>query len=76
MAQRISLGHLGKPCAQMQEPRSIPHLGKINDFTFHLARLSNPNKSDRIAHASHLELYKSNVDMTPINFPAIAWNTK
>ena len=49
---------------------------KINNFTFHLARLSNPSKSDRIAHASHLELYKSNVDMTPINFPAIAWNTK
>ena len=31
-----------------------------------------PTKSDLIAHASHLELYKCNVDMTPINFPSIA----
>ena len=51
-------------------------LRKINDHTFHLARLSNPSKSDRIAHASHLEAYRSQVDMTPINFPAIAWNLK
>ena len=51
-------------------------LRKINEYTFHLARLSNPTKSHRIAHASHLELYKCNIDMTPINFPSIAWNTK
>ena len=51
-------------------------LRKINDHTFHLARLSDPAKCDRIAHASHLEAYKSQVDMTPINFPAIAWNLK
>ena len=50
-------------------------LRKINEHTFHLARLSDPAKSDRIAHASHLEPYRAQVDMTPINFPGIAWNT-
>ena len=49
---------------------------KINDCTFHLARLSNPEKCDRIAHASHLEPYRAAVDMTPINFPGIQWNLK
>ena len=49
---------------------------KINDHTFHLARLSDPSKCDRIAHVSHLEPYRSAVDMTPINFPGIQWNLK
>ena len=49
-------------------------LQKSNDHTFFLARLSNPTKCDRIAHATHLEPYKCRVDMTPINFPSIAWN--
>ena len=49
-------------------------LQKSNDHTFFLARLSNPTKCDCIAHATHLEPYKCRVDMTPINFPSIAWN--
>ena len=49
-------------------------LQKLSGHTFYLARLSNPIKCDRIAHATHLEPYKCRVDMTPINLPSIAWN--
>ena len=47
---------------------------KVNEHTYHLAKLANPTKCDRIAHASHLQPYRSQLDMTPINLPGIAWN--
>jgi hypothetical protein len=50
-------------------PFKILHV--INPHTFKLASLSNPNKCERISHASHLEPYRNSIDITPINFPMI-----
>ena len=43
---------------------------KINNYTFKLAKLETPDVCDRISHASHLELFHSNIDLTPIQFPS------
>ena len=43
---------------------------KINNYTFKLAKLETPDVCDRILHASHLELFHSNIDLTPIQFPS------
>ena len=51
-------------------------LEKINSHTFKLSTLANPNKCDRISHATHLEPYKNSVDITSINFPKLNLNPK
>ena len=44
---------------------------KIGPLTYKLARLSDPSKCARISHASHLEPYKNQIDLSAINFPGI-----
>lgn len=44
---------------------------KINSHTYKLATLSNPDKCERISHATHMTPYKSQVDISPINFPKL-----
>jgi hypothetical protein len=51
-------------------------LEKINSHTYKLSTLAQPNKCDRISHASHLEPYKNSVDLTAINFPNLNLNPK
>ena len=47
---------------------------KINTHTYKLATLSNPQKCERISHSTHLEPYKNQIDITPINFPKMSIN--
>ena len=47
-------------------------LEKDGTHNYKLARLSNPQNCFKIAHASFLEKYKNNVDLSPINFPRIS----
>jgi hypothetical protein len=51
-------------------------LEKVNECTYKLSTLSDPDKCDRISHASHMETYKNSVDLTTINFPKINLNPK
>jgi hypothetical protein len=46
-------------------------LQAINEHSYKLSSLSNPQKCIRISRASHLEPYKNSVDLTAINFPMI-----
>ena len=47
---------------------------KINTHTYKLATLSNPQKCERISHSTHLEPYKNQIDISPINFPKLTFN--
>ena len=47
-------------------------LDKVTPLTYKLARISTPNKLDRISHASHLEPFRDKTNATPIDFPNIA----
>ena len=45
-------------------------LQQINPFTFKLATLEQPTKCARISHASHLEPFHNDANMTHISFPS------
>ena len=55
---------------KMQQLGPFVIMHKINNFTFKLATLEKPDVCARISHASHLELFHSNLDLTSIQFPS------
>ena len=56
---------------KMQNHGPFVILQKINEHTFKLATIANPQVCARISHASHLEAFENSVDLTPINFPRV-----